>query len=692
MTPNKKSTSISNIFYPKSLCLAGASTKEKSIGYELLKCIKKYGYTGKVFPVNPNADSVLDYKCFKSIDDITEQIDLAIIVVQKAYVEESIDSLLAKNVKSIILITAGFKETGKEGEELEKKILAKVKSSGARLIGPNCMGVINTLSSTKLNATFVAEEPQIGAVGFLSQSGAIGAAVLNSLRETDIRFAHFISVGNKADLNENDFLHFWQNDDNIKTLTFYLESFINGEEFIEPFIKGEITKPAIILKSGRTASGMKAASSHTGALGSSDKVVNAVLKQFGIIRAETINELFNYSKGLENFPFPKGNKVCVVTNSGGPAILTVDSLAKAGLELAELSAETKSKVREIIHVEGSAENPIDLLPGGNFESFPAVIKTVLEDENVDSIISIFIEPVMVSVDPIVEAVNAIDSDKPIYQIIMPLPEFWSRYNGKKPIFRNPEDPAKIISNILFYSLSQKKDRSKSIELLELKDSKEIISTNVFLSQEESLELANQYAIPAVKSLSIPFAELNTSEIDFYPVVIKGISSDVIHKSELDAVKLNIKNKEELLNAANLIEKNFSSKNYKVDSYLIQSFLKPKHEILIGGFRDSSFGPMIMFGSGGKYVEVFDDTSLKSAYLSEDDIDDMINSTKMGKILKGVRGEAPADIKKLKEIIFSSAKMLVENKNIIEFDFNPMIYTEEGDFSVVDIRIKLSENK
>jgi len=683
MTPNMKSASISNIFYPKSLCLAGASTKEKSIGYELLKCIKKYGYTGKVFPVNPNAESVLDYKCFKSIDNITEQIDLAIIVVQKAYVEESIDSLLAKKVKSIILITAGFKETGKEGEELEKKILAKVKSSGARLIGPNCMGVINTLSSTKLNATFVAEEPQIGAVGFLSQSGAIGAAVLNSLRETDIRFAHFISVGNKADLNENDFLHFWQNDDNIKTLTFYLESFINGEEFIEPFIKGEITKPAIILKSGRTASGMKAASSHTGALGSSDKVVNSVLKQFGIIRAETINELFNYSKGLENFPFPKGNKVCVVTNSGGPAILTVDSLAKAGLELSELSAETKSKVREIIHIEGSAENPIDLLPGGNFESFPAVIKTVLEDKNVDSVISIFIEPVMVSVDPIVEAVNAIDSEKPIYQIIMPLPEFWSR---------NPEDPAKIISNILFYSISQKKDRSKSIELLGLKDSKEIISTNIFLSQEESLDLANQYSIPAVKSLSIPVAELDKSEIDFYPIVIKGISSDVIHKSELNAVKLNIKNKEELLNAAKAIENNFSIKNYKVDSYLIQSFLKPKHEILIGGFRDPSFGPMIMFGSGGKYVEVYDDTSLKSAFISEEDVDDMINSTKMGKILKGVRGEAPAEIKKLKEIIFSSAKMLVENKNIIEFDFNPMIYTEEGNFSVVDIRIKLSENR
>ncbi|MCK9280379.1 MAG: acetate--CoA ligase family protein [Melioribacteraceae bacterium] len=687
-----KSESLSKFFYPKSLCVAGASTKEKSIGYELLKCIKKYGYTGKVFPVNPKADSVLDYKCYKSIDDITEQIDLAIIVVQKVYVEDTIDSLLAKNVKSIILITAGFKETGKEGEELEKKILSKIKSAGARLIGPNCMGVISTLSSIKLNATFVAEEPQIGAVGFLSQSGAIGAAVLNSLRETNIRFAHFISVGNKADLNENDFLHFWQKDDNIKTLAFYLESFVKGEEFIVPFIKGEITKPAIILKSGRTASGIKAASSHTGALGSSDKVVEAVLKQFGIIRAESIDELFNTTKGLENFPFPKGNKVCVVTNSGGPAIIAVDSLAKEGLELAELSEETKNKVREFIHVEGSAENPIDLLPGGNGEIFKSVIETVIEDKNVDAVVSIFIEPVMVIVDPIVESINSIDSTKPIYQIIMPLPEFWNRYKGDKPIFRNAEDPAKVLSNILFFSKSKEKERNKSIEMLQLKNSKKISSKNLFLTQDESLELANQYSIPAVKSLSIPADKLSKTEIDFYPVVIKGISSDVIHKSELDAVKLNIKNVEELCVAAKSIENNFSNKNYKVDSYLIQSFLKPKHEILIGGFRDPSFGPMIMFGSGGKYVEVFDDTSLKSAYLSDDDIDDMINSTNMGKILKGVRGETPADIKRLKEIIYSSAKMLVENNNIIEFDFNPMIFTEDGDFSVVDIRIKLSENK
>jgi acetate---CoA ligase (ADP-forming) len=353
---------INNFFYPKTICIAGASTKEKSIGYELLKSIKQYDYKGKIFPVNPKADEVLGFKCFHSIDEITEKIDLAIVLVPKAFAEETIDILLTNNVKAIILITAGFKETGSEGEAVEKRILEKVKNAGARLVGPNCMGVITTFNDVKLNATFVAEKPEIGATAFLSQSGAIGAAVLNSLRETDIKFGHFISVGNKADIAENDLLKFWQNDDRIKTITFYLESFVNGEEFIKPFINSKITKPVIILKAGRTAGGIKAASSHTGALASNDKVVDAIAKQFNIIRADTLNELFNTAKGLENFPFPNGNKIAVITNAGGPAILAVDALEKEGLKLASLTESTKSKLKEIVHPEGSVNNPVDLLP------------------------------------------------------------------------------------------------------------------------------------------------------------------------------------------------------------------------------------------------------------------------------------------------------------------------------------------
>src|SRR4030042_5562945 len=249
---------IANFFYPKTILLIGASTKEKSLGYELLKTLKGYNYTGKMFPVNPKADEVLDYKCYHSIDDIKEKIDLAIIMVPKQFAEETIDTLISKDVKSIIRITAGFKEIGKDGEALEKRILEKVQRAGIRMTGPNCMGVINTLPPIKLNATFVAERPETGSMGFLSQSGALGAAVLNSLRETDIRFGHFISVGNKADINENDILNYWQSDDNVKILTMYLESFEDGEKFIKQFFSGEINKPTIIIKAGKTERGMKA--------------------------------------------------------------------------------------------------------------------------------------------------------------------------------------------------------------------------------------------------------------------------------------------------------------------------------------------------------------------------------------------------------------------------------------------------
>ncbi len=688
------SSEIKNFFYPKSICVVGASTKEKSIGYELLKTISTFGYQGMILPVNPKAESVLGYKCYKTIEEINDQIDLAIIVVPKQFVETSIDTLLQKGVKSILLITAGFKEIGKAGEEVENRIVQKIKDAGARMVGPNCMGVINTIETIKLNATFVAEKPEFGNTGFFSQSGALGAAVLNSLRETNIKFAHFISAGNKADINENDLLKYWQTDDNIKTLTYYLESFVNGEEFIIPFLKNEIDKPTLVLKAGKTAGGMKAASSHTGALSSKDKVVDALLNQFGIIRVNDLNEMFNTAKGFENFKSPKGNRIAVITNAGGPAILAVDSLEKENLELAELTEETKNKLREVVHPEGSVNNPVDLLPGGNAEIYKKVNEIIVEDKNVDAVISIFVEPVMVQPFDVVEAVYDVKTEKPIIQVDMPLPEFWDTYkrDSKKqlPVFRNPEDPAEVISNMLFYNKSKEKLEESNDQyesMLKCKVCKEYNFEKGYLSQENVNEIADDYGIPVIKNKLVKPGSLDSLNGEFYPLVIKGISKDVIHKSELNAVKLDIRNKEELMASAEEIEKNFTKYNFKIDEFLIQPFIKTKHEILIGGFRDPSFGPVIMFGTGGKYVEVVCDTSIKSAYLCEDDIDDMIDSTVIGKILKGVRGERPIDIDNLKNIISSSARMLIENKNITEFDLNPLIVADDDSIHAVDIRIK-----
>lgn len=679
---------LKNFFYPQSICIVGASSKQKSIGYEILSSIKKYRFKGKIYPVNPKSKSILDYKCYATITEITENIDLAIIVVPKQFVDQSVDELIKKGVKSIILITAGFRETGSEGKQYEENLLRKLKANDVRLVGPNCMGVINTLDAIKLNATFVAEEPVKGGLAFLSQSGALGAAVLNSLRQTDIRFAHFISVGNKADISEIDLLEFWLEDDNIKVITCYLESIEDGLGLIKTCLSVVNRKPIIILKSGKTESGMRAASSHTGALSNNEKIIDELFKQFGIIRAATLNEMFNTEKGFEDFPIPQSNRVAVITNAGGPAILAVDKLEEMGLSLANITNLTKEKLKEIVHREGSVQNPIDLLPGGNAELYKKVNEIVLDDKNVDAVISIFVEPVMVSAFEVIESVNSVESDKPIYQVCMPLPEFWSKYREKsvtnRPIFKSPEEPAEVISNILLY------EKKKNIQIDIDKESRAkdlgIINTG-FLNQYEVEKICKKYNLPIIDSRIINIDLLkNFNEFNF-PLVVKGIGKGVVHKSELDAVKLNVKSGEELFNAVKEIRNSFKENNFELEEVLIQPFIKIKHELLIGGFRDNSFGPVVMFGTGGKYVEVWNDTKIKSAYLNDNDLEEMISETKIGKILKGVRGEAAADIDKIKDQISSVAKLLIENQNIDEIDINPLVVDHQLNLHAVDVRIK-----
>ena len=679
---------FNKFFYSKSLCIIGTSSKPGNLGYELTKCVKDYGFTGKLLLVNPKSEEILGYKCYSSVNEINDNIELAIVMVPKQFAESTIADLLKKKVQAIILVTAGFKETGREGEEAEKRIVELINNSESRLVGPNCMGIINTLPEVKMNATFVAEKPECGKTAFCSQSGAIGAAVLNSLRETDIRFSHFISIGNKADVSENDLLDYWQQDENTDVITFYLESFSDGKKFIKYFIEDKITKPVIIVKGGKTFSGIKAASSHTGALGSSDKVVDAVMNQFGIIRADDLNDLFNISKGFENYPLPEGNRIAVVTNAGGPAILTVDTLEKNGLVLTEFTEKTIIKLKEIVHPEGSVSNPVDLLPGGTAEQFKKVNEIVALDKNVDAVISVFVEPIMVKAFPVIERINKIKSEKPIFQVIMPLPEFWEEYrkNSKrrKPLFRNPENPAVVISGMLKYkNKPRNRDRLKrgvhdEIDLTE--------SIGYFLSQKKVRSLSKIYSLPIIKDRTIRIKDIAKIDIE-YPIVLKAVGENIIHKSELNGVVINIKSKDDLMEYSDEMTKNFKKQNIELNSLLIQPFIHSKFELLVGGFRDPSFGPMVMFGSGGKYVEFLQDTVIKSAYLTNDDIDEMIISTKIGKIIQGVRGDKAVNLDKIKSTIKSVAQMLLDNPEITECDLNPLLVSVDNEIYAVDIRIK-----
>ncbi|NUN08488.1 MAG: acetate--CoA ligase family protein [Ignavibacteriaceae bacterium] len=680
---------MKEFFYPTSICIAGASSKERSIGYELINTILKYGYTGKILPVNPKADEILGVKCYPRVEDINEKIDLAFIVVPKAFVPETIDSLLAKNVKALVLITAGFKETGEAGAAQERAIVEKVKKSGARLVGPNCMGLINTHKDIKLNATFVAEKPAHGGLAFLSQSGALGAAVINQLRESYYTFGHFVSVGNKADINENDMIEYWQRDDNISAVAMYLESFEDGGGFINLLLQNKIRKPLIIVKAGRSEGGMKAASSHTGALAASDVIVDAVLDQFGVIRAETISDMFNTASGYEHFPLPKGNRVAVLTNAGGPAILCVDALYANGLCLAELTDNTKQLLREFVHPEGSVNNPIDLLPGGSAEQYKKATELLAADENTDAVVSIFVEPVMVPPAPVIEGVYSIHSPKPIVQAVMPLPEFWSTYYNKpeapKPLYRTPEAPGIVLANLL------KIGSAKQSVRIAPAISKYKLASVGYIGSEETETLLKSYNLPVVESVLLSDAEIESrAENISFPVVLKASAEGLVHKTEFNAVRLGINNSKELIAAVDDIRAGLKVKGITAHSWLIQKHVKIKYELLLGGYRDKTFGPVIMFGSGGKYVEALNDTTLRSARLSDEDILNMITGTKGGRIVLGVRGENGVKADMLASLIKNAAQMLLDNEDILEFDFNPLAVDENSELVVLDARVRMGK--
>jgi acetyltransferase len=679
---------MKNFFYPTTICIAGASSKPASIGYELLHTIKSYGFTGNVFPVNPKADEILGYRCFSSVSLIDSPIDLAFIVVPKQFVESTVDELLTKGVKAIVLITAGFKETGEQGREQENRIAEKIRAAGARFVGPNCMGLINSFPDIHLNATFVAEHPIASGTGFLSQSGALGAAVINSLRTTGITFGHFISVGNKADINENDVLAFWLHDDRIKTIAMYLESFANGEQLLALMNQYRGRKPVVILKGGRKEGAMRAAASHTGALAASDTVVDAVFRQAGIIRAQTIEEMFSTLQAYEQFPLPGGNAVAVLTNAGGPAILAVDALEAHGLTLAALTDQTKAELRAIVHPEGSINNPVDLLPGGTAEQFTASAQLLLADPNVNAVISIFVEPVMVQPLPVVSALEQISSAKPLFQVVLPLPEFWQSFNelpgNHKVLFRRPEDPAAVIANLLFYRESMQPKPLPTYTPSPFP----LPSTHDWIPEELTRDILKHYHIPLAAGEIFKVYELEERARDLeYPVVLKGLADHVTHKSELNFVRLNIKTPEDLIETAIEMLDRAIKQRVRLPKFLIQRQIGIRHELLIGATRDPSFGPVVMFGSGGKYVEVLQDRAIRSAHSNESEIEAMIAETRIGKILSGVRGEKSVAIPEVRSLLHSIAKLMLDNPRILELDLNPVILTTDNTLVCVDARIR-----
>ena len=699
------SVELEKIFYPKSIAVIGASSKPGTLSWELIKNMIKFGYKGEIYPINPKAEIIHNLKVYKSLTDIKENVDLAIIMVAKSLALNAIDDCYTKNVKSVVLITAGFKETGEEGANLEKQLLEKISKYGIRLVGPNCMGLINLKPDVSMNGTFVKSDPVFGGIGFISQSGALGAAVLAILNQKDIGLSQFVSIGNKADVNENNLLEFWKNNEDIKVITLYLESFADPREFLN--IAKEVTKnkPVIAIKAARTTSGQKAASSHTGALAGADSFVDVVFEQAGVIRVTSVEEMFDLAKAFDRTSIPKTNRLGILTNAGGPAILTVDEADRYGLTLPDLMPETVAAIKEFAPEEASLHNPVDLLPSANAEMYGKATEIMLKDKNIDSLIIILGPQLMMDT---VEIANYIcnatkTSEKTSIVVLMSQDENIAKVSKldavHPPIFNSAESAARSIAQMYKYRLWKEKEVGK-INTFEVK--KEIVnnilqsypkSGEYYLPFDDVFKILKAYNFPIVESKtainvqeSVDIAE----EIGF-PVVIKVSGKNLVHKSDVGGVILDIKSVEELVLAENKVISGLKEKGLdkELDGFTIQPFVKGGVETILGVTKDTKAGHLVMFGLGGVMVEVFKDVKFKIAPLTDIDVTEHVESIQSYKLLAGVRGNPAVDIEFIKKNLMKLSQLVTDFPMLDEIDFNPFIFKPERKACwILDARIKV----
>jgi len=690
--------SLDMFFKPNSVAIIGASSEEKKLGYAVLKNVIDGGYTGNIYPINPKADSILGYKCFKSVLDIPGDVDLAVFVIPSKFVNPVMRECAQKGVKGAIVITAGFKETGLEGAKLEKELKEIIKSNNIKLIGPNVLGLIDTHNN--LNASFASFMPKRGNIGFISQSGAFATAIMDWAAANDIGFSKFISIGNKADINEVDLLEVLKDDSNTDVILMYLESIDNGRSFMEVAYKTSKIKPIIVLKSGTTAAGAKAATSHTGSLAGSDQAYTSAFKQCGVIRASTVEDLFDLAIGFAYQPLLNSDNIAIVTNAGGPGIMASDAIENFGLRIANLSNNTIETLRTNLPPAAAVYNPIDVLGDALADRYEFALRNVLKDENVDGVMVILTPQVYTQVMQTAECiVGAKNPKKPIFSIFMGGKTIAGAVKylmeNSVPNYSFPERAA-----FVFRSMHERKIwLSKPEPVYKKFDTKFDLAAKSLRSPERSKrpslgdwevrEVFEGYGFNLPKTL---LATTSLEASDFaeklgFPVVMKIASPDILHKTDVGGVKVGLKSKDEVIRAFDDIM--ISARRYFPDAEIwgvtIQQMLPPGKDVIIGSVKDPQFGHMIMFGLGGIYVEVLKDVSFRIVPVSEIDAINMIKEIKSFKLLSGTRGEKGVDQNAIVDAILRVSNLVTDFPEIVELDINPLRVFEEGAVAI-DMRL------
>ena len=702
-------TNLDKIMKPKSVAVIGASTKEHTIGSDIMKRLQEYKFNGNIYPVNPKGGIIEGLQAYTSILEVPGEVDLAIIVVNAKFVLDTIDQCHQKGIKGLCIITAGFKETGAEGAEAEKQLLAKVREYGMRCVGPNCLGVVNTHPDIRLDGCFAESLPERGNIGFVSQSGALGGGILNILKDLNLGFAQFISIGNQADVNAETALEYWENEEDVEQILLYMESIQNPANFRKLASRISKKKPVLALKAGRSAAGASAASSHTGSLAGADKAANALLGQSGVIREYSLKDLFATAKVFANCPIPKGDRVAIITNSGGPGIMATDAVCEHGMQMAKITDETKEKLRSFLPSAASVKNPIDMIASAPIEHYKQTLETVIADENVDMIITIYL-PFLglkdIDVAKALMEIKAAHPEKPVIGVFMTKSEFFAKLSDmdvNMPFFMYAEEAADGLNRLNQQRLWMERPEGKIPSYnVDYKKAQEIIAKSVNegrdqLTTRESIDVLDAYGIRVCKSgfaTTEDEAVAIANSID-YPVVMKMTSKTTSHKTDVGGVRVNIQSEAQLrAEYKDLISKLEERGLLEgLEGVIIQEMVKGNREMVCGIATDPQYGPMMMFGLGGVFIEVMKDVTFRIAPLTDIDAKEMIKSVKAYKLLEGARGTKPAQMEQIEETLLRLSQLVNDFKFIDELDINPLLISEKtGEGIAVDGRIKVRMNE
>lgn len=693
---------LDSLLSPQTISVIGASRNPGKVGYAIVDNLIQAGYEGGIVPVNPTATEILGLKCYPNLNSYDGQIELSVIAVALPHVKQALVDSITKGAKAIVVITAGFREVDEQGAQLEKELVSYCSKHGVRMLGPNCLGVINT--HHKLNASFASKTPLEGNISVLSQSGALATAILDWSAQRHLGLGKLVSIGNKADLNETDFLEAFSADEKTKVIVGYLESIVSGDKFIKVAEATSVIKPVIILKAGTTEAGTKAASSHTGSLAGADIAYGAAFRRAGVIRAETFEEMFDYATALSMQPLPQGNRVAIITNAGGPGIMAADAVENSGMQVAILSESISTALKKKLPVAASVGNPIDVLGDAEPDRYVTAINAALDDDVVDSIIVILTPQSMTKpAETAIAITKCLRGNKPILACFMGgqdvLPGRDELVAANLPDYPSPERAVSALKAMVDYSAWRNRparivtrfpvNRRRVERII----TRHIRSGRMYIGEVKGKEIlaAYNFSVPSGRLALNAEEAVDIAEHYGYPVAMKIVSPDIMHKSDMGGVKLNLNNADAVRDGYDLMMLRIQQRapQAQLEGVYVETMCRRGREVIIGMTRDPQFGPMLMFGLGGIFVEVMKDVAFHLAPITADEAMQMLQNTRSYELLCGTRGQAGVDLQAIANGLQRMSQLVSDFPQIAEMDINPFIVGPVGTEPVAaDARIAL----